>query len=86
VIIPTAWDDHGNVIGIAISSHDENDYQVDHKGKGPELLPHIRKEVEATGIVREEEGKKIIRIRKYTVRDAIDAGDIYPNGNKNDPL
>ncbi len=38
VIIPTAWDDQGNVTGIAISSHDENDYQVDHKGKGPELF------------------------------------------------
>ncbi|HYQ59777.1 MAG TPA: hypothetical protein VEP29_01905, partial [Desulfatiglandales bacterium] len=62
VVIPTAWDDQGNVTGIAISSHDENEYQVDHKGKGPELLLHIRKEVEAAGVVREEEGKKIVRI------------------------
>jgi hypothetical protein len=86
VIVPTAWDDHGNVTGIAISSHDENEYQVDPKGKGPELLLHIRKEVEATGVVREEEGKKIIRIRKYAVNEAIGTANIYPDDNVNDPL
>ena len=86
VIIPTAWDDQGNVTGIAISSHDENEYLVDHKGKGPELLFHIRKEVEASGLVREEEGKKIVRIRKYTVKEGIAAADNYPGENRNDPL
>jgi hypothetical protein len=86
VIIPTAWDDQGNVTGIAISSHDENEYLVDHKGKGPELLFHIRKEVEAAGVVREEEGKKIVRIRKYTVKEGIEAAEIYPGENRNDPL
>ena len=79
VVIPTAWDEQGNVTGIAISSHDENEYQVDPKGKGPELLSHIRKEVEAAGVVREEEGKKMVRIRKYTVQEAIDTASIYPN-------
>ncbi len=86
VIIPTAWDEQGNVTGIAISSHDENEYLVDPKGKGPELLLHIRKEVEAAGVVREEEGKKIIRIRKYTVNEAIGTANIYPNDTGNDPL
>lgn len=86
VIIPTAWDDQGNVTGIAISSHDENEYQVDHKGKGPELLLHIRKEVEAAGVVREEEGKKIVRIRKYTVKEGMETADIYPGENRNDPV
>jgi hypothetical protein len=86
VVIPTAWDDQGNVTGIAISSHDENEYQVDHKGKGPELLLHIRKEVEAAGVVREEEGKKIVRIRKYAVKEGIETGNMYPGENGNDPL
>jgi hypothetical protein len=86
VVIPTAWDDQGNVTGIAISSHDENEYQVDHKGKGPELLLHIRKEVEAAGVVREEEGKKIVRIRKYTVKEAIETVNMNPDDNKNDSI
>jgi len=86
VVIPTAWDDQGNVTGIAISSHDENEYQVDHKGKGPELLLHIRKEVEAAGVVREEEGKKIVRIRKYTVKEAMETVNMNPDDNRNDSL
>ena len=86
VVIPTAWDDQGNVTGIAISSHDENEYQVDHKGKGPELLLHIRKEVEAAGVVREEEGKKIVRLRKYTVKEAIETVNMNPDDNRNDSL
>lgn len=86
VVIPTAWDDQGNVTGIAVSSHDENEYQVDPKGKGPELLLHIRKEVEAAGVVREEEGKKIVRIRKYTVSERIESAMIYPTDKGNEPL
>jgi hypothetical protein len=86
VVIPTAWDNQGNVTGIAISSHDENEYQVDTKGKGPELLLQIRKEVEATGVVREEEGKKIVRIRKYTVNEGIEGLSIYPTDKGNIPL
>jgi len=86
VVIPTAWDNQGNVTGIAISSHDENEYQVDPKGKGPELLLHIRKEVEAAGVVREEEGKKIVRIRKFMVNEGIESSTIYPNDKGNNPL
>ena len=86
VIIPTAWDDQGNVKGIALSSHDENEYHVDPKGKGPELLLHIRKEVEASGVVREEEGRKIVRIRKYTISEAIDSSVIDPIDRSSEPL
>jgi hypothetical protein len=86
VVIPTAWDDQGNVTGIAISSHDENEYHVDPKGKGPELLLHIHKEVEAAGVVREEEGKKIVRIRKYTVMEGIESATMYPSDKGHDPL
>ena len=84
MIIPTSWDDQGNVTGIAISSHDENEYLVDHKGKGPELLPHIRKEVEVAGVVREEEGKKIVRIRRYTFKEGMETFEGYPDRNRDD--
>jgi hypothetical protein len=86
VVLPTAWDDQGNVTRIAICSHDENEYQVDPKGKGPELLLHIRKEVEASGVVREEEGKRIVRIRKYTVSEANDSSAIYSTDKGSEPL
>jgi len=44
---------------------------------------HIRKEVEAAGVVREEEGKKIVRIRKYTVSERIESAMIYPTDKGN---
>jgi hypothetical protein len=69
VVIPTDWDEKGNVVGIAIYSHDETEYFVDKKGKGPELLPLIRKEVEATGVIREEENRKVITVRKFSVAE-----------------
>jgi hypothetical protein len=67
VVVPTDWDEEGNVVGIAISSHDEIEYFVGKKGKGPELLPFIRKEVEVRGVVREEENRKVITIRKFSI-------------------
>jgi hypothetical protein len=78
VAIPTDWDDKGNVVGIAIYSHDETEYFVDKKGKGPELLPLIRKVVEVSGVVREEENRKIITVRKFNVAENPAPGGILP--------
>ena len=69
VVIPTDWDDEGNVIGVAISSHDETEYFVEKKGKGTDLLPLISKEVEVRGVVREEENRKVIIVRKFSIAD-----------------
>jgi len=38
------------------------------------------------GVVREEEGKKIVRIRKYTVKEAIETVNMNPDDNRNDSL
>jgi hypothetical protein len=69
VVVPTDWDEHGNVVTLAISSHDENEYMVDKKGKGKELLSLIRKEVEVRGVITEEDQKKIIRVSKYSLAE-----------------
>jgi hypothetical protein len=69
VVVPTDWDEKGNVVSIAISSHDEIEYFVDKKGKGPELLPLIRKEVEVRGLVRDEENRKFITVRKFSIAE-----------------
>jgi hypothetical protein len=42
--------------------------------------------VEAAGVVREEEGKKIVRIRKYTVKVGMEAVEAYPGPNSDDPF
>ena len=69
MIIPTDWDEHGNVVALAISSNDEKEYMVDKKGKGRELLGLIRKEVEVRGVITEEDQKKTIRVSKYSLAE-----------------
>jgi hypothetical protein len=68
VIIPMDWDEHGNVVRIAISSHDENEDLVEKGGKGSELLAFIRKEVEVGGVVKEEDHRKVIKVKQYALR------------------
>ena len=69
VVVPTDWDEHGNVVALAISSNDEKEYIVDNKGKGKELLGLIRKEVEVRGVITEEDQRKIIRVSKYSLAE-----------------
>ena len=73
VVIPMDWDEHGNVVSIAISSHDEMEYLVDKGGKGHELLAFVRKEVEVGGEIREEDHRKVIRVKKYLVKQMDDS-------------
>ena len=68
VVVPMAWDDRGNVVAIALSTHDEHEYAIDRGGKGEELLSLIRKEIVANGIVTEKGKKKVIKIVNYSVR------------------
>jgi hypothetical protein len=69
VVVPTDWDEQGNVVALAISSNDEKEYMVDKKGKGRDLLGLIRKEVEVRGVIREEDDRKIIRVSKYSLTE-----------------
>lgn len=70
VVLPMDWDDQGNVVRIAISSHDEMEYMVEKDDKGRELLAFIRKEVEVSGEVGEKNQKKVIRVKKYRFKQS----------------
>jgi hypothetical protein len=65
VVIPMEWDDQGNVVQIAISSHDEMEYIVEREGKGSELLALIRKVVEVGGEVKKKDDKRFIKVKRY---------------------
>ena len=72
IVIPADWDEKGNVVAVAVSTYDEVEYLINierHK-KGEELLSLIRKEVEISGLVREDEGSKIITVKKYRLKMA----------------
>ena len=68
VIIPVEWDENGNVVAIAISTHGEDEYVIEDEGKGEELKALIRQEVEVFGEVRRRDGKRFIKVTKYKVR------------------
>ena len=67
VIIPIDWDEKGNAVAVAISSHDEDEYYIEKDEKGGPLLAFIQEEVEVSGIVRENGNKKIITVKEYRI-------------------
>lgn len=66
IIIPVDWDEKGNALALAVSTHTEEDYLVANDPKGKELLNFIREGVEVTGLVKEVAGIKIIKIKDIT--------------------
>jgi len=81
VVVPMAWDERGNVVAIALSTHDEHEYGIDREGKGEELLSLIRKEIVVNGIVTEKGKKKVIKILNYSVKK----GRVSEEGPKREP-
>ncbi|MBI4720899.1 MAG: hypothetical protein HY770_06705 [Chitinivibrionia bacterium] len=68
VIIPADWDRDGNIPGVAISTHDEDEYLIQKQAKGSEMLRLIRKEVEITGSTELDQGKKTIAVENHKLR------------------
>jgi 5S rRNA maturation endonuclease (ribonuclease M5) len=78
IIIPIDWDESGNAISVAISSHDENEYHVNKDEKGKQLFALTQEEVEVSGVVREKEDKRLITVKEYSViKDAGSRGDLF---------
>ena len=69
LIIPVDWDERGNVIAIAISTFDEDEYLIDMDEMGKELMGHLREEIEIGGQYLVKSGKKMIRVEGYEVRE-----------------
>jgi len=72
VIIPVEWDESGNVVAIAISTHGEDEYVIENEGKAAELKALIRQEVEVIGEVKRRDGKSIIRVKDYKLKKNCD--------------
>ena len=64
IIIPVDWDANGNITGLAIATHREEEYYIESDDKAAELMSLLRKEVRITGVVRSKGEKKIIKIKK----------------------
>jgi hypothetical protein len=67
IIIPMGWDETGGVVAIGLSGADEEEYQIETNEKKGELLTFLRKEVEVTGLLRGQIGKRVIALKTYRV-------------------
>jgi len=67
IVIPIEWDEIGNIVAIALSAYDEKEYIIDKRGKGIELINHLREEVEISGVVSQVENNQMITVTKYVI-------------------
>ena len=67
IVLPVDWDEKGNVIAAALSTHKEEEYLIDHDSKGRKLMDYIQHEVEVSGVVRRNNNTKTITITTYEV-------------------
>lgn len=66
IVIPVDWDEEGNVLAVAISSPDEQEYLIKQDAKGRELRGFIRQEMDINGVVRKAiKGRKTINVKNY---------------------
>jgi hypothetical protein len=65
IIIPAGWDNNGNVVNLAIATRNEEEYLITDKDQVAKLKPLLRQEVEITGILRTQQGKRIIRVKRF---------------------
>ena len=69
IVIPVDWDKDGNVLAAAISSPDEQVYFIELDKKGKKMLELIRREIEASGVVRKiVKGRNTITVRSYRLK------------------
>lgn len=75
LVTPAGWDEKGHVTAVTVSTFDEDEYLIDKGDNWQQLLSLIRKEVEIRGELREEGGKKIIRVKKYDIKPYLRSKD-----------
>lgn len=66
IVIPSNWDENGNIKQVSLHTSDEKEYCVEYGGVGRQLLAHIHSRVEATGKIRERlDGRLYINVRSF---------------------
>jgi len=71
IVLPMDWDEKGNVVAVALSAFNEEEYLVERDEKGELLKSFIQKEVEVSGILREEKNSLIMKIKEYRLKPGL---------------
>jgi hypothetical protein len=67
-IFPVEWDENNNVARVVIDTPDQDGYLIERNTKGKELLDFIRREVEVSGTMREDEGGNLsFKVKEYSL-------------------
>jgi hypothetical protein len=76
IVVPSQWDEAGNIIGLTIQSFNEIEYLVERRRTGQNLHLLLHKKVQVVGRVKEQlDGKKTISIRKFKLMENRKFGD-----------
>jgi NADPH-dependent curcumin reductase CurA len=63
ILIPTAWNERGDVVAVAIATYNEEKYLVSNDEMVPNLLSLLRKRVVVNGIVNRQNTDRIVDIK-----------------------
>ncbi len=71
IVVPAEWDENGNVVAVAVSTYDEDEYLIDIQSKkGKELMGIMRKKIRVTGEIRSvAKDRKIMTVIAYVKED-----------------
>ncbi|MGQ9653344.1 MAG: hypothetical protein ACUVXD_04685 [Thermodesulfobacteriota bacterium] len=73
IVIPAGWDEHGNVISLAISTPLEEEFVIEDSDKAKELRRHMHEEVEVhAAVVEDAQGNKRIVVKGYRKGGAVE--------------
>jgi len=67
ILIPTAWNERGDVVAVAIATYNEEKYLVSNDEMVPNLLSLLRKRVVVNGIVNRQNSDRIVDIKDIKV-------------------
>ena len=62
IIVPVEWNEDGVAVSFAVSTFNEDEYLLDAGLSREEMMALIREEVEVSGELRIENGKKRIAV------------------------
>jgi len=71
IVVPADWDENGNVIAVAISTYEEDEYIIDSENeKGRELLRVMRQKISVTGMIKPgTNDRKMITVEDYMIKE-----------------
>ena len=67
ILIPSAWNEKGDVVALFIATYNEEKYLVSDRQMVQKLLSLLRKRVEVNGIIHRQDPNRVIDIRDVKI-------------------